>query len=212
MLLEKLVVGHLDTNCYIIASDITKRAAVIDPGGDIDEIIEKINDNSLDVKYIINTHGHHDHIALDDELAKITGVSVYIHKDDLDLLSQPFDNLPFFIGENFKVETNKIELEDNQILELDNIKIKVIHTPGHTKGSVSLLVENNLFTGDLLFKNSVGRTDLFGGSFEALQDSLKKISLLPDTTKVYPGHGPETTLKEEKENNPYLTLEGFFGI
>lgn len=206
MLLEKLVVGHLDTNCYIIASDISKKAAIVDPGGDIDRIIEKINENSLDVKYIINTHGHHDHIAFDDEAAKLTGAIVCVHKDDLSLLSQPFDNLSFFSGEEFKIQTDKIELEDDQILELDDIKIRIIHTPGHTKGSISLLVENKLFTGDLLFKNSVGRTDFIGGSFEELQESLKKISLLPDSTEVYPGHGPETTLIEEKRNNPYFNI------
>jgi glyoxylase-like metal-dependent hydrolase (beta-lactamase superfamily II) len=206
MLLEKLVVGHLDTNCYIIASDISKKAVVVDPGGDIDRIIEKINENSLDVKYIINTHGHHDHIAFDDELSKVTGAIVCVHKDDLSLLSQPFDNLSFFSGEEFRVQTDKIELEDNQVLELDDIKIQIIHTPGHTKGSISLLMENKLFTGDLLFKNSVGRTDFIGGSFEELQESLKRISLLPDSTEVYPGHGPETTLIEEKRNNPYFNI------
>lgn len=184
MILKKLVVGPLWTNCYILASRAGGEAAVIDPGDDARAIIDALNQDDLKVRYIINTHAHFDHIEANEDLKKETGAKVASHPKEN---SQP-----------------DISLEEGQLLELEDVKIKVMETPGHSEGSISLLVNDKLFSGDLLFSGSVGRTDLPGGSVDALRNSLRKLASLPDNTVVYPGHGPQTTLKKEKESNPYF--------
>ncbi|HAW60635.1 MAG TPA: MBL fold metallo-hydrolase [Actinobacteria bacterium] len=204
MILHRLVVGP-STNCYILAPPTAGQAVVIDPGGEGGRILGILKANALKVKYIINTHGHYDHIAADDELAQVTGAPIYIHAGDVGLLGKPEENLSLlFFGNSFTLSSPVMELGNDQILELKDLRLKVLHTPGHTPGSISILVGDNLFTGDLLFKGSVGRTDLPGSSYKALMGSLKKIATLPDSVKVYPGHGPETILGEEKKHNPFL--------
>lgn len=184
MILKKLVVGSLWTNCYILASQVGGEAAVIDPGDEAETIIDALNKDNLKLKYIINTHGHFDHIGANDDLKKATGAKVALHPKEG---SHP-----------------DVFLEEGQLLELEDIKIKVMETPGHSGGGISLLVGNRIFSGDLLFNGSVGRTDLPGGSVDALRNSLRKLLRLPDNIIIYPGHGPQTTLKKEKESNPYF--------
>lgn len=207
MLVEKIVVGALGTNCYIIAPGANCEAAVVDPGADAFKIQEKLKQLNLKIKFIINTHGHCDHIGADSELAGGVKVPIYIHFEDAGMLNDGSANLSLYCGERIESVDAVTEVADGQILQLGNLDLQIIHTPGHTKGSISILLsdgENRLFTGDLLFKGSVGRTDFPGSSFQALLNSLKKLTDLPDDTRVYPGHGPETFLGEEKQNNMFF--------
>lgn len=204
MLTEKIVVGALATNCYIIAPGANREAAVIDPGANTSLILEKLQEHNLKLVSVINTHGHYDHTGADGELAGHTGVPIYIGTQDADMLNDAFTNLSAFLG----VESNEVEhvntLKEGDMLRVGELVLQVIETPGHTKGSITILVENRLFTGDLLFKGSVGRTDFPGSSYETLLESLQKISRLSDDTVICPGHGPNTTLGEEKLSNMFF--------
>lgn len=199
MEIVRLPVGSLETNCYIIAVD--NSAAVIDPGGDPDVIISELEKRNLNVGLILNTHGHHDHVLANSEIAKYAGKIVYIHPADEFFLSdgQGFLGLP--VAEK---DYQTSALEDGQTLDLADNKIQVIHTPGHTPGSISFLISGNLFCGDLIFKQSIGRTDLEGSSPEEMIKSLQKIMKLDKGTVVYPGHGLQTTIGAEVHNNPFL--------
>jgi glyoxylase-like metal-dependent hydrolase (beta-lactamase superfamily II) len=187
----------------------TKNSFIIDPGGSIEKIKKALkNTNPI---YIINTHGHIDHIKENQRLKEIYNLAILIHKDDAHMLQDPQLNLSSLIwGERIILERPTYLLEDNQILEIGNLKIKVIHTPGHTPGGCCFLVENRerekiLFSGDTLFNSSIGRTDLYGGSLPILIKSIKeKIFSLEEDIEIYPGHGPMTNIKREKLNNPYL--------
>lgn len=204
MVLEKIVVGALATNCYIIAPNVNAEAAVIDPGSDASLILERLKKSNLKLKFIINTHGHYDHVSADSELARKNKVQVYIHPEDIYMLNDPSANLSLFWDKPMEAVDMIKELKDGQILEVGELALQIIHTPGHTKGSISILVDNKLFTGDLLFKDSIGRTDFPGSSFQTLIKSLEKIANLPDDTQIYPGHGPVTVLGEEKQNNIFF--------
>ncbi len=166
---------------------------VIDPGGSIDRILEGVEEEDLKIKYVIVTHGHDDHISEGFDLVRITKASLCIHPADL-TWDRDLGN-----------EIYLIKLEDGMVLQAGLLLLKIIHTPGHTRGSVSIQTGDFLFTGDLLFKGSVGRTDLPGGSMTDLNKSLmKKIAKLPPQIKIYPGHGEETTLENELKRNPFL--------
>jgi len=208
---EALLVGPLATNCYIAYCEETGEAIIIDPGGDAGRILDHVSREGLKVKFIVNTHGHADHVSADDELRKALKVPLLIHRADLEMLENPDLNLSAFMDEVVKVSRPDRLLEDGDNVEFGRVKLKVIHTPGHTPGSICLLGEDSLFTGDTLFAGSVGRTDIPGGSFRQLMHSLKfRIMPLPDSLKVYPGHGPETILGYEKRANHYLRLvKGF---
>ena len=211
MKVKALLVGPLATNCYIAYCEETGEAIIIDPGGDAGRILDHVSREGLKVKFIVNTHGHADHVSADDELRKALKVPLLIHRADLEMLENPDLNLSAFMDEVVKVSRPDRLLEDGDNVEFGRVKLKVIHTPGHTPGSICLLGEDSLFTGDTLFAGSVGRTDIPGGSFRQLMHSLKfRIMPLPDSLKVYPGHGPETILGYEKRANHYLRLvKGF---
>lgn len=206
MFFEKLVVGDLDTNCYIVASEHAGETVVIDPAGNVGIIIDVIAAESLDVKYILLTHGHWDHFGVAAILARKTGSKIGVHKDDLDMIGNPRLSMGFMAGEGEdSVIEADFELTDGQVLKVGDMDVKIIHTPGHTRGSVTIQIGDSLFTGDLLFYRSIGRTDLAGGSYETLLKSVREqIFKYPDQVKVYPGHGPSTTVGEEKRHNPYL--------
>jgi hydroxyacylglutathione hydrolase len=189
MIIKTVVVGPLGTNCYIVAAHSGGKAMVIDPGEDASNIAAALDKDNLKLAYIVTTHAHFDHIQAAKELKQAKGGEIYGH---------PADGLPF---------ADK-ELKDGMEFELDGLKLKIIHTPGHSAGSCSILVDGALFGGDLLFAGSVGRTDFPGGSYEALLDSLDKLRPLPVETRVYPGHGPATTLGIEIESNPYFQMKG----
>jgi len=203
------IVGPLATNCYIVKCEETNESLLIDPGFSLEEtngILDFIR-CGFKVKYILNTHGHVDHISGNGIMKRLTSAEILIHKDDASLLTDPTKNLSNMLGLNvISPEADRL-LRDGEVIEVGNLKFTVIHTPGHTKGSISLFCkdENLVFTGDILFAGSIGRTDLPEASFKEMMHSLRnKLLRLPDETVVYPGHGGRTTIGREKRMNPYL--------
>lgn len=201
MFLKKLVVGALGTNCYLIGCKKTKKAAVIDPGGEkeVDLILNLLQENNFDLQYIINTHGHIDHIAGNRRLKSNTTASLLIHKLDADMLGDTNKNFSVFTGKEVCSPPADIFLEEGDEIILGSLKFTVFHTPGHTPGGISLILDNVIFTGDTLFAGGVGRTDLPGGSYQDLQKSIKeKLLILGDNMIIYPGHGPDSTIGKER--------------
>lgn len=208
MILETLTLGPFAVNCYILGLAEQGKAIIIDPGADYQTIKKILHKNGLTPAFIINTHGHADHIAADDQF----GVDIYIHMQDAVLLKDPRGNLSQFLMAPIKIKSPINLIEDNQEICLEKIHLKVIHTPGHTPGSVCLLLiapENKiLFSGDTLFADGVGRTDFPRASEELLRKSIKeKLFNLREDTVVYPGHGPATTIGKEKKRNPFFLVE-----
>ena len=189
-----LVLGAYQTNCYIIHDDASKTCCVIDPGYQSEDILDKLTDLGLTLEAILLTHGHFDHVGAVRDLVADTGCAVYLCAEDL--------NMPANLTAGQLYYTNTYA-EGSQ-LHLAGLDITVLHTPGHTPGSVCLLVDSTLFAGDTLFAGSCGRTDLPGGSWEQMQQSLKRLSQIEANLWVLPGHGESTTLNEEKRHNPYL--------
>ncbi|KAF1086614.1 putative metallo-hydrolase [Sporotomaculum syntrophicum] len=205
MIFEGFGVGPIDANCYIIGCEQTKEGAVIDPGDEGRRILKRLDALGLNCKYIILTHGHADHIGALQEVRDATGAEVLIHKQDAGMLTNPNQNLSMMLGLVLKFEAADRLLEEGDIIQVGDIDIKVIHTPGHSLGGISLQVEDFLITGDTLFAGSVGRSDFPGGSHNVLINSIKtKLLVFPDETKVYSGHGPATTIGYEKRYNPFL--------
>ena len=205
MFIEKLTVGDMGSNCYITADKETKDAVIIDPGGSVDDILDCIHKNDLEVKYIVNTHGHIDHIKGNEEIIDRTCAELLIHQKDARFLEDGKLNLSeSLVRRSIVSPTADKLLKDDSKIKFGNFSLKVIHTPGHTEGSISLLGENNLFSGDTLFFRGVGRTDFPTGSRGELDKSLAKLSKLDSKIKVYPGHGPSGNLEDVKENNPYI--------
>ncbi len=205
MILKTVLVGSMQVNCYILACSEGGQALIIDPGEQERKIRSVLDRYKLKPALIINTHGHYDHIGCNDKF----GVPVYVHVDDRNMLKDPDSNLSAAFSDSFKVNSEIRVLEDEQLIKLDCIELEVIHTPGHTPGGIALLMKkpdsNILFTGDTLFYQGVGRSDLPGGDQAMLERSLKdKLMVLPDNVIIYPGHGPASTIGEERENNPFL--------
>lgn len=206
MKVETLVVGPLETNCYILYDDADKNALVIDPGAEYGRIKKFLDKKNLMPQFILHTHGHADHIAADGEFS----LPVYIHRKDLDLLQDAKLNLSQFLGSPLAVKNEIKTLEDGEDIYLGSQKcLKVIHTPGHTPGSISLLLSQPknkiVFTGDALFYEGIGRTDFPGASSAVLIESIRsRLLTLDDGTLVYPGHGQSTSIGHERRNNPFL--------
>jgi glyoxylase-like metal-dependent hydrolase (beta-lactamase superfamily II) len=207
MIIRSLALGPMQANCYLLECEKTNSAVVIDPGGDTEEILNLIKKGNLELKAIINTHGHIDHIASNNDLKKNSSAKLYIHKADADMITNPQKNLSFFIGEPFISVSADILLNDGDIIDIGEISLKVRHTPGHSSGSICLIADGVIFTGDLLFAGSIGRYDFPGSSYDQIMLSLKMIMELDNDIIVYSGHGPKTTIGEEKENNPFLQSE-----
>jgi glyoxylase-like metal-dependent hydrolase (beta-lactamase superfamily II) len=202
--------GAVDTNCYVVACPETRQAAVIDPGafnpGEVNSILSQLGNNGLTAVYVINTHGHIDHIAGNKAIREATGAAILIHRDDAGRLGDGQLNGSFLFGMDLQSPPADRLLEDGEDIELGGLRLKVLHTPGHTPGGICLLVDGVLFSGDTLFAGSVGRTDLPGGSERAILESIRgKLMALPDATMVRPGHGPRTTIGREKTDNPFLS-------
>src|SRR5690554_838646 len=205
MIVKRLQAGVYAANCYIIHTE-DGDGLVVDPAGDVDEIVKYLEDSRVKVGAIVLTHGHGDHIGGVLELKELLDVPVMVHSDDEDMVKNSALNLSTSMpmGEvNFKPD---ILLNDGDEIPLGDRAVKVIHTPGHTKGGVCILVDGILITGDTLFQGSIGRTDLYGGDFDTLMISIvEKLMILPDDTVVYPGHGGPSTIGVERRNNPFIS-------
>jgi len=207
MIHKILPVGPLQCNCSIIGDETTHEAMVIDPGDDTDDIVAIIDEHKLQVKQIVITHAHIDHVGGAMKLRAKTGAPILLNQNDYALLKM-LDIQASWLGMK---PPGAVEIEaalsHDETLQAGNLKASVLHTPGHTEGSVCLYfpAEKMLIAGDTLFQRSIGRTDLPGGSFEKIIRSLHdRVLTLPDETKVIPGHGPSTTIGEEREENPFL--------
>lgn len=207
MIQKVLSVGMLESNCYILGDEETREAVVIDPGGDAPEILAVLRQEKLQLKTIINTHGHFDHVGANKELQEATGAPIAIHTADAPMLSQPSAEALFFTGGRLQPSRASILLQEGDVLDFGRYQLKVLHTPGHTPGGICLVLlqEPIVYVGDTLFAGSIGRTDFPGGSFEDLINSVRtKIFTLGDHYLVMPGHGPATTVGQERLYNPFF--------
>ncbi|VAW38848.1 MBL-fold metallo-hydrolase superfamily [hydrothermal vent metagenome] len=205
--ITRVVVGDLAVNCYILWDQKTREAVVIDPGGDPEDIIDAVEADKLDVKYVINTHGHFDHVGADGDIIKAFGAKLAIHSADAPMLENAGAYSSVF-GVNAKNQPPPdIAIEHGSVIRFGGIEINVLGSPGHTPGGVLLSINDGkaVITGDSIFAGSIGRTDLPGGSYEDLMTSLRdRVLPMADDTRLFPGHGPDTTVREEKAGNPYL--------
>lgn len=201
----KKSLGQMGTNCYVIWDEKSMEAAVIDPGFEDQRIADIINDKALKVKYILLTHGHFDHLGGVNQIKGLTGAKVLIHENDRECLTLPERNLSILAGMAMELEPADGYLSEKEEITVGEIKLRIIHTPGHSKGGVCLLAEDTLFAGDTLFNSSIGRTDFADGDLPELLSAIQvKLFILDDATKVLPGHGEDTTIGYEKLNNPFL--------
>jgi glyoxylase-like metal-dependent hydrolase (beta-lactamase superfamily II) len=230
MHIDYLILGGYQTNCYVLRNPSTSlrvkdnfmpsgdeaQAAmrqaqgclIIDPGLEAEELLEFLDEQKLNPVAVVLTHGHIDHIAgvtlLRDRYPEI---KVYIHNLDAEMLTEPINNLSSMTGMTFVTEPEDVSLKEGDIIDQAGVKLLVLHTPGHTPGGISLYSKQDgvVFVGDTLFADSIGRTDFPGGSMSQLLNSVReKLFSLPEETKVYPGHGPATTIAREKKNNPFF--------
>jgi glyoxylase-like metal-dependent hydrolase (beta-lactamase superfamily II) len=207
LIIEELVVGPLQTNCYVVGDGATHEGIVIDPGGDAELILEAVKRLQLQIRLVVNTHGHFDHIMANREVMEATGASLAIHPDDAAMLTNPLRSFSFFLGKFHPSPPATVSLEEGREVAVGSLSLQVLHTPGHSPGSISLWQKEQavLFSGDVLFNMGIGRIDFPGGSSRVLLQSIRdKLFTLPDDTVVYSGHGPKTTIGFERTHNPFL--------
>jgi hydroxyacylglutathione hydrolase len=207
MILESFPVGPLHCNCTILGDEVTREAIVVDPGDNIPEILSRLQKHGLSLRQIVITHAHIDHVGGAVQLKRATGAPVFLNQKDLCLLSAMEIQAGWIGVPTPEVAPPDASAEDGLAVGLAALPGEVIHTPGHTPGSICLLFQkqNLLLAGDTLFAGSIGRTDLPGGDGRQILRSLRdRLLILPDTTRVLPGHGPETTIGEERQSNPFL--------
>ena len=203
--IETITVGPFGMNSYLVSDPVTSEAIFIDPGTETKRLIEKVEGQQLKLKYIAITHCHIDHIADSIVIQEHFNMPLYIHEEELPLL----ESLPeqaLRLGLSFTgIPKTVIFIKDGDSMTIGKYKAKILHTPGHSPGGISLLFDGHIFVGDLLFKDSIGRSDLYRGNIHELLNSIKtKVLILDDKTKVYPGHGPVTTVGRERKKNPFL--------
>ncbi len=214
MKIHTVIVGQLDVNCYIVSGDTGTSAIIIDPGDEAERITGQVDGMGLKPEYIVFTHAHYDHVCAMRELKDAYGAHVVLHEEEADTYRMTRD-----LCVSWGYEPEDFPPADRLVREGDTIRaggleFTIIHTPGHTPGGICLFGGGVVFTGDTLFRGSIGRTDLPGGNTERLMQSLKRLVALPAETRVFCGHGPETTIAEESARNPYLNSRfrlKFFG-
>lgn len=205
MKIYKFSVGALGTNSYLCVDEETKKAFLTDPGDDADKLLSAISSKNVDVTHIILTHGHFDHVLALNEVISKTGASLLIHRLDACMLAEPsLSLLSRFSNKHLTFPSPDRLLEDGDEVKIGASTVKIIHTPGHTLGSICILAGDDLISGDTLFRESIGRYDFPGGDFDVITDSLKKLVSLDIKGKIYPGHGMSTTMAHELEHNTYL--------
>lgn len=202
-----LPLGSMSVNCLIIYDEATRIGAVVDPGGEdaAQKIVDRCKADGVEIRYILLTHAHFDHMLSLESLRELTGAPLAIHEHDAESLTDP--NLTYmaqFAGVDTGCRPAEMLLSDGDVLELGETKLTVMHTPGHTMGSVCYMTDGIILTGDTLFANSIGRCDLYGGDEMTIEDSLRRLARLDGNYKLYPGHGPTTTLDREREKNIYM--------
>ena len=205
MKLAQLPVGMLATNCYLVADD-AGRCAVIDPGSHTEKILKKAEEEGFTIEAILLTHGHFDHVMAAPGIQKATGAKLYIHKNDQPDLAPEVAGHRGYLREPYVMPRVDGNLEEGSEIKVGDLTFRVLHTPGHTLGSVCLLCGDLMFSGDTLFAGTCGRTDLPGGDHKMILNSLRRLAQLEGDYRVLPGHGPSTTMNEERVENPFLQL------
>lgn len=205
MLIKTFVLGPMESNAYILADEHARRAAIIDPGMGSEHLLEALEADRLRLDYVLNTHGHFDHVYCDGYFTSKTGARLLIHEADLPLLQRMPEFARYY---GFSVADPPRPdgfLREGDVIPIGDLAVRVYHTPGHSPGGVCLHVGGALFSGDSLMAGSIGRTDMAGGSYQELVASIRaKLLALPDATVVYAGHGPQTTIADERAYNPFL--------
>ncbi|TRO81166.1 MBL fold metallo-hydrolase [Trichloromonas acetexigens] len=205
MIIEALPVGPLQVNCYIVGCETTREALVVDPGDEGGRILAALDRAGLQARLVVNTHGHFDHIGANAFLVEKTGAELLIHEKDVPLLAQSERHAELFGLSVVPSPAPTRTLVGGEELSVGELRIQIIHTPGHSPGGICLLVDGHLFAGDTLFAGSIGRTDLAGGNHEQLLAAIREqLLVLPEATVVHPGHGPDTSIGREKRNNPFV--------
>jgi glyoxylase-like metal-dependent hydrolase (beta-lactamase superfamily II) len=202
LILRNLVVGPFGSNCYIVGSESDKVGIIVDPGADANDILKEVKELGLDIRYIVLTHGHMDHIGAVKGVKEATGAEVAVHADDARFLRRL--SLSTLYNRSFPASPDRL-LGDGDSIDAGDLHFTVLHTPGHSPGGICLLGCGILFSGDTLFNHGIGRTDFPGCSHSQLINNIHtRLMTLPDDTLVYPGHGPETTIGTERRGNPFL--------
>jgi len=208
VIFKKLVVGPFASNCYVVGSEATKEGMIIDPGDEAKQILKTVEDLGLDIKFIVLTHTHIDHIGALNEVGEATGAEACVHADDVRSISGPGNRLISLMipGISYSAPSAPDKLlKGGDSIDVGDLHFLVLHTPGHSPGGICLLGEGVVFSGDTLFNYSIGRTDIPGGSYSQLMNGIHtKLMVLPDNTVVCPGHGPDTTIGAERRGNPFL--------
>lgn len=201
------VLPEFGTNTYLVWDEISKEAAIIDPAAPSQKMIDKIKEMELNLKFLISTHAHGDHIGGNNMIIDNFQVKICTHKEEADSLNDPTKNLSIYFDAEISSPKADILLNDGDELTLGKGKLQIIHTPGHSRGGICILTGNLLFCGDTLFAQGIGRTDLPGGDYSTLINSIKsKLFVLDGNTKILPGHGPVSTIEKEKAGNPFVGM------